>query len=364
MATNEMATSSLIDPKLAITVARKALADWEVSNHASLAAYLPSKEVKDIAYEIDYIDDAAVTAANWRAFDGAATGETYGSGAKAVGSLQPVSRIDTVTEEAKLRMRFDANEALKRTYIDRIARAAQSIALQVNYQRANALFKAKLSLQGSGGLRIEVDFNRDPAFNPTATKLFSDPSANPFEQLLIWRDQYFDKNHIEPAEIWMPSVVFRAFLRHPNVVSATNPAYAREPKFATRTAVNEVMVDTLGLPPIVEKSAQKVKVDDFDTGKTKLVNVIPQDQVFFMPKPGSAAAPNDFEDYGVTLWGESANVDLPGINKVFDDKFGTPGIIAGVLTHNNFPVYSEVFADALAMPVVIQPNKVLAGKVL
>lgn len=364
MAQNEMATSGLIDPKLVITVARKILADWEVNNHSSLAPYLPSKEVKDIAYEIDYIDDAAVTAANWRAFDGAATSETWGSGAKAVGSLMPVSRIFSVTEEAKLRMRYDADEALKRTYLDYVARAAKAIALQINYQRANALFNAKLSLQGSGGLRIEVDFNRDPAFNPTATKLFSDPSANPFEQLLIWRDQYFDKNHIEPAEIWMPSVVFRQFLRHPNVVAATNPAYAREPKFATRKAVNEVMVDTLGLPPIVEKSAEKVKVDDFDTGQTKLVDVIPQDKVFFMPKPGSATAANDFEDYGVTLWGESANSDLPGINKVFDDKFGTPGIIAGVLTHETFPIHSEVFADALAMPVVIQPNKVLAGKVL
>ena len=53
MATNTMATSSLIDPKLVVTVARKELADWELNNHASLAPYLPSKEVKDIAYEID-----------------------------------------------------------------------------------------------------------------------------------------------------------------------------------------------------------------------------------------------------------------------------------------------------------------------
>ncbi len=56
-------------------------------------------------------------------FDGAATGETCGSGAKAVGSPF-VSRIDTVTEEAKPACVSDADEALKRTYIDRIARAA------------------------------------------------------------------------------------------------------------------------------------------------------------------------------------------------------------------------------------------------
>lgn len=357
-----MATADIFDPELAIKVSRRTLAEWELNNSASLAAWLPSQEVKDFAYEIEYQDDNPITAANWRSFDGNATSETWGSGARATGSLQPISRTFTFGEYDKVRNRVDADEAIARSLTELIVRATKAIAIQVNLQRAKAIFEAKVHIQGSGGLNIEADFNRKPEFNPTATKLFSDPTADPFYQLLLWSEQYEDQNFTQADQMWMSKAVWRNFVRHPKVIASVHPEYARTPTYANKAAVDEQLM-TLGLPPIVVKAGSKVKVDDLSTGKQKLVDVMPQDKVFFMPKPGKAGQPDSFEDYGLTIWGESANTDLPGVREAMGD-FDTPGIVSGVLVSDSFPIATEVFADALVMPVVIKPNAVLAGKVL
>ena len=58
-------------------------------------------------------------------------------------------------------MRNDANDAIQRQSARLVERATKAIALEVNYQRANALFNDKVEIAGPGGLREVVQFGRD-----------------------------------------------------------------------------------------------------------------------------------------------------------------------------------------------------------
>ena len=70
-----------IEPAVAVQLARRTLAEFDINDSNSLATYFPSQEVDDIEYEIEIGQDAGfITAANWRTFGGNTTSEVWGQG--------------------------------------------------------------------------------------------------------------------------------------------------------------------------------------------------------------------------------------------------------------------------------------------
>ena len=139
-----------LEPSVAVSIARRELAEFEANDPSSLAGYLPSLEVDDIEYEIEIGgSDGMITAANWRMFNGNTTSEKWGEGAKSRGRLMPLSRNFTLDEETRLRMRNDASSAIERESAKLVRRATRAIALQINYQRGNALANGKVEIKGS-----------------------------------------------------------------------------------------------------------------------------------------------------------------------------------------------------------------------
>ena len=347
-----------IEPEVAIHLARKTLAEYDLNDASSLANYFPSKEVDDIEYEISIGEDAGfITAANWRTFGGSTTSETWGGGQKARGRFMPLARNYTIDEEGALRMRNNANIMREREATNLIKRAAKSIAIAVNRQRANALQNARINIDGPGGLREVVDFNRDERLTTVAPKLFSDDTADILGYIESLTDLYEEINGYRPEQVMIPSEVRRLINEHPQIVGEAVDSTNRRRASAIEL---ENLFANYRLPEIVDTPNGLIQVDDLETGATRKVRLFDRDSILFTPKGGNAL---DVESspLGRTFWGRTKSADLPEFSGVSAESL--PGIVAAVL-EEPWPYKQEVIADALAMPVMFNPNLTLKAKVL
>lgn len=360
MAAPSKVNRDFIEPDVLTKIVKNKLAQMEFNNPSSLAPYLPSMEVDDVEYNIDVQTNSQVTAATWRAFGGATTSEVWGEGEKARGRLMPLARNYTIDEETLLRQRNNPKgNPIARRAEDFATRGAEAIALQINLQRANAIVNGKVDILGSGGLGTTVDFGRKPEFNATATNLWTSADHDPLLEIDKAVQMYEDENGFTPEKILIPKVLYRMLVRHPKIVkeAVANPNKTR----ATRGQVQDLLAD-LDLPELEVMEKATVKVDDLEKrdGSTKIVNLFPQDKIILAPK---AADPRDprASIYGRTLWGTTASADLKEFRNV--DGRSVPGVVAALI-HEGWPASMEVIVDALAMPVVFNPNYTLTLKVV
>lgn len=345
----------LLDPEVAVTIARRTLAEFDQADPTSLAGYLPSIEVDDIEYEIEVGEGAGfITAANWRMFNGNPTSEVWGGGQKSRGRFMPLSRNYTLDEEGALRMRNSPEMQIQREASQLVQRAAKSIALAVNRQRARALQDGRVDIHGSAGLRQTVDFGRDKRLNTVAPKFFNDKSADILGYLESLADLYEEINGFRPEQVMIPSDVRRMINLHPQIVQN-----ATRSDLAVRATTSELqeLFSEYRLPEIIDTPAGLVQVDNLETGETERVRLFDQDSILFVPRSGDPMAPES-SIFGRTMWGRTKTADLPEFSGV-----GPNGIVAGVI-EEGFPYNQEVIADALTMPVVFNPNYTLKAKVI
>ena len=345
-----------LEPDVAVSIARQELALFDANDTSSLAKYLPSLEVDDIEYEIEVGgEDGNITAANWRMFNGNTTSEKWGEGQKSRGRFMPLSRNYTLDEETRLRMRNDSNDAIRLASAKLVRRAVRSIALQVNYQRANALSNAAVDIHGSGGLRQRVEFGRDAEFDTVAPVLFSESSADPLAQIEAWAEQYEEVNGFRPETVLMASEVSRLIATHPTIVQ-----HATRDSLAERATPSELatLFAQYNLPEIKPLPTSKVKVDNLETGETEYRSLFEKDSILFLPNSGDPMSP-EASVYGRTMWGRTLSADTEDFGLGGGDL---PGVVAAVI-EDGWPSHLEIIADAIAMPVVFHPNYSLKAQV-
>lgn len=355
-------TRDFIEPKTAVKIARRTLAEFELQSEESLAGYLPSIEVPDVEYEIEQVaNDNHIVAANWRSFGGAVTSETWGGGRKGRGELQPLGRNYVIDEYQRLKQRQNAKEMIGRSAADFVRRGTKAIAKEVNFQRGNALANARVDIQGSGGLRETIEFGRLPEFDTTAPVLWTDESADPLEYLATLCEIYEEQNEFKPAEILMSGKVKRAFFQHPKVVKLAT-ADSGKPR-ASNSEV-QTLLDDFDLPPIKLISPAKTLKDDWtDPNNPKVVQKynLPQEHVLLTAGPGDPRQPEEAL-YGKTFWGQTVSSELPEFG-LGSGGLDVPGIVAATYKEG-WPFNLEVIVDAIAMPVVFSPNYTLKAKVI
>lgn len=346
-----------LEPDVAVAIARQELALFDANDTNSLARYLPSLEVDDIEYEIEVNgEDNNITAANWRMFNGNTTSEKWGEGQKSRGRLMPLSRNYTLDEETRLRMRNDSKNAIRLESERLVRRAVRAIALEVNAQRANAISNAAVDIHGSGGLRQRVEFGRDAEFDTTAPTLFSDPSADPLAQIEAWTEQYEEKNGFRPETVLMSNEVRRIVSTHPTVVRN-----ATRDELAERANASELarLFAEYNLPEILPLPTSKVKKDNLETGETEYRSLFDKDSLLFLPRGGNAIDPQS-SVFGRTMWGRTLSADTEDFGLGGGDL---AGVVAAVI-EEGWPSHLEIIADAIAMPVVFNPNFSLKAKVV
>ena len=346
-----------IEPEVAVHLARRTLAEFDINDSNSLATYFPSKEVDDIEYEIEIGQDAGfITAANWRTFGGNTTSEVWGQGEKSRGRFMPLSRNYTLDEEGALRMRNNANLMREREARNLVTRASKSIAIAVNRQRANALQHGYVKIEGSGGLRQTVNFGRDERFTTVAPQLFDNDDADILGYIESLTDLYEEVNGFRPEQVFVPSEVRRQINRHPQIVANATDSSTRPRATQSELAT---LFSEYDLPEIVDTPNGIIQVDDLETGQTRKVRLFDRDSILFLPKGGNATDV-DSSILGRTFWGRTKSADLPEFRGTGGDL---PGIVAAVI-EEGWPYKQEVIADALAMPVLFNANYTLKAKVL
>lgn len=346
-----------LEPDVAVAIARQELALFDANDTNSLARYLPSLEVDDIEYEIEVNgEDNNITAANWRMFNGNTTSEKWGEGQKSRGRLMPLSRNYTLDEETRLRMRNDSKNAIRLESERLVRRAVRAIALEVNAQRANAISNAAVDIHGSGGLRQRVEFGRDDEFDTTAPILFSETSADPLAQIEAWTEQYEEKNGFRPETVLMSNEVRRIISTHPTVVRN-----ATRDELAERANASELarLFAEYNLPEILPLPTSKVKKDNLETGETEYRSLFDKDSLLFLPRGGNAIDPQS-SVFGRTMWGRTLSADTEDFGLGGGDL---AGVVAAVI-EEGWPSHLEIIADAIAMPVVFNPNFSLKAKVV
>lgn len=347
-----------VSPEVLTELARTKIAEFEAFDPASLAYMLPSEFVKDIEYEIEYADNNDVVAANWRTFGGSMTSETWGAGERGRGRLGLLSRNFVLDEETLYRQKNSKEDIISRDAAMLVSRAARAIAIEINVQRANGIVNGKVDLQMPGAPTRTVDFGRKPEFTTTAPKLFTDPTSNPLEYIGTLCDMYEDENNIRPEHIWIPRKIMRTILNNPQIAQiATQKQWMTH---ATKTAVASLF-DEYELPEIKIIANPKYRKDDLTTGEVKTHELLPQDSILLTPAGGNAADPES-SPLGRTLWGETLTATAEGFN-LEQSGMDLPGIVAGLI-ESGVPVAQEVLADAVAMPVVWQPNLIIKAKVV
>lgn len=346
----------LVDPDELTSQVRTALADLEINGPNSLADLLPSEMLDDIEYEAEEGQGGLITAADYRAYDGTLTIGRDEALGRMRGRIHSLGQTIPLMEEDRLRMRNDADQAL-RSAIERMAkRAARAVGVQVNLKRAEALATGKLFFRGNGQ-NFDVDFGRKPEFTTTAADLFTDEDVDPIGTLEGLFEAWEDENGYLPEQMIASSKVKRAFYRHPKI---TNMAWGRSDsggRYAPEAAV-DALLSQYDLPPFTVRGG-KVKVRNLD-GSESVRNLLPDDSIILLPGSGNAAEAGS-SDLGFTAWGTTLEAQKSDWGIAPGEE---AGIVAAVFDNEKPPARMEVYALAIAMPVLVNPNLSLCAKVI
>lgn len=358
------------DPEVLTTIARREQALFDLQNPDSFAELFPSEEVSDIRAAIEYgpeIDDIVV--ANFRTFSGTATSERFGETQKAYFQLALISRNYVFDEKTLYEIRNSKKDIASPAIESYVKRAAKAIAMSAAVQRANILYNDKVELQMPNAPTQVINCGRKPEFKITAPKLFTDPTANPLDQIYDWKELYREENGFYPEVMHAPEKVMRAIANHPTVAKQANllaqgiyigtndPAYAR----TNRTRLERLMSEIFEIPGVQTATTARFKVDNLHTGQVETKQLCPQDTILLTTKSADPAKP-ETSTLGRTYWGETLSAEALGVGG--NGGIGAPGLVAGVINKNTFQVGLEVMADAIMLPVCFKPNYIFTAKVI
>jgi hypothetical protein len=264
------------------------------------------------------------------------------------GELAPVSRQIPLTEEETLRLRAlretGQDNALIRQVYDDAELMIRAVQMRIELARAQVLYTGKFTL-AENGLLMEADFGMSSSHKPVAAASWALAGTDILADLLTWTQLYVDDNGEEPGTLLMSRQVLSYFYNNTGMKAAAGFAGS------TPTRLNNEMIDQIlasnGLPPILIYDA-KARVSGVQT------RLIPADKVLMLPPQGT---PMGATHYGITA--EAIKLASKGLIK----ESAMPGVVAVVLENDN-PVQTFTLGTAIAVPVMPNPDAVIAADVV
>lgn len=337
-----------IEPAEVTVIARRALADIE-AQAGTLAEYLPSVGVNDTVVRFTQDGDKLEETAKWRAFDAEPEiGKQAESGRRVTIELPAVSEQIPVSEYQQLVIRNSSDETIQGHIAKTTIEAVSRIARTVERLRGVVLNTGRATVN-QDNFKIDDDFGRKAEHNVTAGTLWSDSAVSRLDDLRRWADVYEETNGVRPGSILGSRRAFNALIAGSEFVVAVGNGNNAPTRPAGEAEV-QALLSAYGLPEF-----------RFYSRKIGGVNVLPDDKLFLLPQAGATSLTGDV-DLGATFWGETltATVDPNFVPQGAE----IPGIVAGVWRNDKPPMIASVLADAIAMPVLTNPNLSLAAKVL
>lgn len=321
------------------------------------ANYILNQLLPDRLFDKNTVDVSELTktnrAAKFRAFDGRIHRTERDTLEVRSVKLPPVSTMNGIGELERLnleaaRQNGGSNAAVINQIYDDATNLTGEVLTRMELARGDVLTDGKFTLAGENGLYLEADFGVPGNHIVSAGTVWSTTaSATVIADLTAWVDVYVATNGFRPGGLVISNKTLGYMLRNAEVRTLAG-SLAGTPGIVSRQALDTVL-DTFGLPPILFVYDTQVDVDGAST------RVLPEDKVLFVP-------PNP-SDLGYTAWGVSATaLELVNAAKVDFSFSQAPGIV-GVVIKDGPPFREETFVDAVGMPVLANPKRLLVADV-
>lgn len=311
-------------------------------------AWLPAQQNDELEWRAVKNAFTDVDVAEYRSFDTQPKMTGRQGFERLRGELAPVSRQIPLGEEEMLRLRAiresGRDTALLNQIYDDAESMVRSVQMRIEMARAQVITTGKFTLN-ENGLIMEADFGMSGSHKPTAAASWATSSTDIIADLMTWMQLYVDDNGVEPGSIVISRQVLGYFFQNDSFLAAAGFAGT------TPSRMNVEMVDAVlaanGLPPVTLYDT-KARVNGVST------RLVPADKVLFLPPPG--------EPMGATHYGITAEaIKLASKGMIADSEM--PGIVAVVLENDN-PVQTFTLGTAIAVPVLPNPDLVIAADVL
>ncbi|WP_331746893.1 major capsid protein [Streptomyces sp. NBC_00842] len=323
------------------------------ADYALTLSVMPERTINSVKFRIKSTS-RRVNAAKYRAWD-AQTAVATREAKRIVteGMLPPLGQKYLVGELEQILLDTsrgaDDSELVELLYQD-IAAHVQSIKSRLELAVGDLLTDGKFTLAGENGLTVEYDAGVPSANMPTATKAWTDPTADALKDEMAWIETLRASGAPLPSRV-VTSYKARALLAANN--SYRQAFYGSIPANTPTGVLAPNEVDTVraryGLPPISVYDVQIPKDDG------TMVRPIPEDRWLMLP-------PNP-QTWGETQYGVTAEslVLSSGGNPAIERE-EAPGI---VVTHGytDDPVQVWTKGAAVAMPVLYVPDIHVTAKV-
>lgn len=317
----------------------------------TLNQFLPDTQIQGVKYRTSTLT-RRVSAAKFRAYDAQTPlGRRVVSRTETEGLLPPIGQKTMIGEfeTILLQLQRGANEEeLVRAIYDDGESNSLAIRARLELARGDLLTDFKFTLSQENGLTLEADFGAPTGHLPTAATLWSNPAATPISDELAWIDKFrTDTFGITPELRITSPRVFRALQTNNEYRQAIYPGLALStvPTMLTPGQVQAAR-DIWGLPALTMYDAQ-IDVDGTP------VRPIP-DTRFLLTTAGLGQT-----QIGMTA--ESLALTNAGNPRL--DGREAPGIVATRYVQDD-PVSVWVRANAVAMPVIGDPNRLITATVL
>jgi hypothetical protein len=211
--------------------------------------------------------------------------------------------------------------------------------------RGDVLTDGKFTLAGEGGLTMEADFGVPGNHIVAPGTLWSvTASATIIANLTDWVNTYVATNGSRPVGMIVSTRILNYMLQNAEIrtlaASLAGAPGSGDPPGPGRGSA------AFGLPPITLVYDSQVDVDGVTT------KVIPDDRVILYG-----------EDLGYTAWGITATaLELVGAAETDLSFADAPGIV-GVVIKDGPPFRQFTYVDAVGMPVLEKPRRLLVADV-
>lgn len=303
------------------------------------------------------VDWAEVTRTNrtakFRAFDGAIAKSKRDTGSTSKVKLLPLGSSLDVGEYERLQLEFartgGTNEnIMARSIYNDSENLTNEVLNRLELAWGDVFTDGKLTID-ENGYEGEADF-AVPANQLVAPgTLWSNTAAStPLTNLVAWQDVMIANGAGPAGAIRTSNQVIRLLMRNTELINAAYGS-ASGRTHVTLPDLNSVLA-SFGLPPLVAAFDEVLSVDDVST------RVIPADRVLLTPA--------DIGELGYTAWGVSATaLELVNSNQA-DFSFEEAAGVVGVVVKDGPPFRQTTFVDAVAMPILTQPKKLLVADVV
>lgn len=264
--------------------------------------------------------------------------------------LPPLSSSISVGEFERLQLEFARlggtnSSAIIDAVYDDATNLTREVRARMEQARGDVLTDGKFTLAGEGNLTMEADFGvPGNHIVAPATLWTSTGTATIITNETDWVNTYVATNGSRPTGQIISTRVLNLMLQNAEIRALT-ASLAGTPGLVTRPSLDAAL-QAFGLPPIVLVYDSQVDVDGVTT------KVIPDDRVIFVG-----------DNIGYTAWGITATaLELVTAAETDLSFASAPGIV-GVVIKEGPPFRQFTYVDAVGMPVLEQPRRLLIADV-